>query len=92
MAAVPEEDKDHAAYAEPVITRNPGLLYGLANLIDNAADFAGSRVDITMRWDRDQVAISIEDDGRGFAQDIIDKLGEPYVTTRRWPLERSAGR
>jgi len=84
MSAVPEEDKDHAAYAEPVITRNPGLLYGLANLIDNAADFAGSRVDITMRWDRDQVAISIEDDGQGFAQDIIDKLGEPYVTTRRW--------
>ena len=84
MSALPEEEADHAARAEPVITRNPGLLYGLANLIDNAADFAASRVDIVMRWDRDQVEISIEDDGRGFAQDIIDKLGEPYVTTRRW--------
>ena len=84
MSAQSEENEDHPARAEPVITRNSGLLYGLANLIDNAVDFAGTRVDIAMRWDRDQIAILIEDDGQGFAQDIIDRLGEPYVTTRKW--------
>ena len=27
--------------------------------------------------------ITIRDDGPGFAQDIIDRLGDPFVTTRR---------
>ena len=30
----------------------------------------------------DEVAITIADDGPGFAPGIIDRIGEPYVTTR----------
>ena len=36
---------------EPVCRRNPGMIYGLGNIVDNAVDFAGSRVTITADWD-----------------------------------------
>jgi two-component system, sensor histidine kinase RegB len=68
---------------EPVAARNPGLLYGLGNLVENAVDFARTRVEITAGWDNRTVWIAILDDGPGFPPDIIDRLGEPYVTHRR---------
>jgi two-component system, sensor histidine kinase RegB len=69
--------------AEPNIWRNPAIKYGLSNLIGNAADFARSRVDIEARWGPGEVAVTITDDGPGFSQEVIDRLGEPYVTTRQ---------
>jgi two-component system, sensor histidine kinase RegB len=69
--------------AEPKIWRNPAIKYGLGNLIGNAADFARSRVDIEARWGPGEVAVTITDDGPGFSQEVIDRLGEPYVTTRQ---------
>ena len=68
---------------EPVAHRNPGLLYGLGNLVDNAVDFARSEVRIAAEWTLEMVKITIVDDGPGFSPDVIDQLGEPYVTTRR---------
>jgi two-component system sensor histidine kinase RegB len=59
------------------------VVYGLGNLIENAVDFARERVEITARWSEDHVAVTISDDGLGFAPDIIDRIGEPYVTSRR---------
>ncbi len=79
---------------EPVAGRNPGLLYGLGNLIDNAVDFAKSEVRILAEWSASEVAITITDDGPGFSPDVIDQLGEPYVTTRRagqTPAEEHGG-
>lgn len=68
--------------AEPVVRRNAGLLYGLGNLVENAVDFAGSRVHIKASWAGDRVQVSISDDGPGFPPDILGRIGEPYVTTR----------
>lgn len=65
---------------EPVIQRNPGILYGLGNLVENAIDFAKTRVDISASWSDHFVKITIQDDGPGFSPDILMKLGEPYVT------------
>jgi two-component system, sensor histidine kinase RegB len=67
---------------EPVGRRNPALLYGLGNLVENAVDFARSRVEVAVRWTTHQVAITIADDGPGFAPEILGRIGEPYVTTR----------
>lgn len=67
---------------EPVGTRNPAILYGLGNLIENAVDFARARVEVAVRWTGNQVAITIADDGPGFSAEIMDRIGEPYVTTR----------
>ena len=69
--------------SEPVAARNPGLAHGLGNLVDNAVDFAEGEVRLSAEWTDDAVRITIADDGPGFAPDVIDRLGEPYVTTRR---------
>ncbi|HYC18394.1 MAG TPA: ActS/PrrB/RegB family redox-sensitive histidine kinase [Pseudolabrys sp.] len=68
---------------EPVGARNPAILYGLGNLLENAVDFAGDRVSVDAQWDEDSVGVTIGDDGPGFAPEILARIGEPYVTSRR---------
>lgn len=68
---------------EPIVVRRPGLIYGLGNLIENAVDYAEKGVVIAARWSQTTVSISIIDDGPGFAPELIETLGEPYVSTRR---------
>ena len=68
---------------EPVGARNPAVLYGLGNILENAVDFARERVQVTAKWDSDRVTIVISDDGSGFPPEIIDRMGEPYVTSER---------
>ncbi|WP_395666780.1 ActS/PrrB/RegB family redox-sensitive histidine kinase [Methylocella sp.] len=74
--------KIHGDGREPVARRNPGILYGLGNLIENAIDFAASEVRIQAGWDAASVRISIDDDGPGFSPEVMSRVGAPYVTTR----------
>jgi two-component system sensor histidine kinase RegB len=67
---------------EPSCRRNPAILYGLGNLVENAVDFAESAVVIATHWTHDRVLVSIEDDGPGFPADVLTRLGEPYLTSR----------
>lgn len=67
---------------EPVFRRHVALLQGLGNLIENATNFARSRVVIDALWDKGTVTLTIADDGPGFPPDLIARLGEPYLTTR----------
>lgn len=67
---------------EPLGKRNAGIIYGLGNLIENAVDYAKSQVTITVRHDEQMVRLAIEDDGEGFAPDILQRIGDPYVTRR----------
>jgi two-component system sensor histidine kinase RegB len=73
---------------EPVGRRNPAIVQGLVNFVENAVDFASEHVTVGTEWTDDIVAITIADDGPGFSAAIIDRIGEPYVTTRR---DRPAG-
>ena len=67
---------------EPNVARNPAVLYGLGNLMENAVDFAAEHVTVAASWTEETVGISITDDGPGFAPEIIARVGEPYVTSR----------
>jgi two-component system sensor histidine kinase RegB len=67
---------------EPVTQRNPGVIYGLGNLVENAIDFATTKVEIDAHWSQDEVRIVIADDGEGFPSNVLEQLGEPFVTTR----------
>lgn len=80
--ARPGEAAISATLPEPVGERRPGVIYGLGNIIENAVDFAHSKVRILARWDEREIEITIADDGPGFSADVMDTLGEPYVTTR----------
>jgi two-component system, sensor histidine kinase RegB len=70
-------------FAEPIGGRNPAILYGLGNLVENAVDFAKERVEVAASWTGRDVNVTISDDGPGFAAEIMERIGEPYVTTHR---------
>ncbi len=73
----------HAAGApEPQVARLPEVLYGLGSLIQNAVQFARSTIEVSTRWDDKRVEVTIADDGPGFALGVLDRLGEPYLSTR----------
>ena len=74
---------------QPEVWRAPELIHGLGNIIENAADFAGSRVRVEASWDAARIAVAIEDDGPGFAPEIYERIGEPYITSR--PGRRAFG-
>jgi two-component system, sensor histidine kinase RegB len=78
----PDVTPGSAAAVEPVTQRNPGVLYGLGNLLENAVDFADTKVEVDARWSEDEVKIVIADDGSGFPPYVLEQLGEPFVTTR----------
>jgi two-component system sensor histidine kinase RegB len=69
--------------AEPIGGRNPAILYGLGNLVENAVDFARGSVQVAADWSAEDVGVTISDDGPGFAPEIMDRIGEPYVTSTR---------
>src|SRR5437763_10145887 len=72
-----------AGAREPVGIRNPAILYGVGNIVENAVDFAHTTVEVNAWWNNDTVEIVISDDGPGFAPDIIKRIGEPYLSRRR---------
>lgn len=76
-------ESEATAGAPPDFVRRTEILYALRNLIENAVAFSRKRVTVGARWWADTVEISITDDGPGFSADVIDQLGEPYVSTRR---------
>ena len=67
---------------EPLVFRHPGIIYGLGNIVENAVDFANDRVDVEADWSAKDIRIKISDDGPGFAHNVMDQIGDPYVTTR----------
>lgn len=73
---------------EPVGERKPGVIYGLGNIIENAIDYAAAEVEVTARWSSDDVTVTIADDGPGFPLELMDSIGEPYVSSRRFHEKR----
>lgn len=80
---VPISVSGKGADPAPIMRANPALTYGLGNLIENAADFAESQVTVEGSWDEGNVYIKVQDDGPGFAPDVLTRLGEPYISRRR---------
>ncbi len=80
--APPVSEIEGGDYAVPQVWRAPELLHGLGNIIENAADFANALVAVTATWDEQYLHIAVQDDGPGFAPEILEVLGEPYITSR----------
>lgn len=78
-------------FQEPVLWRNPAILYGLGNLVENAVDFAQRQVTVDVNWTDERAQIDIVDDGPGFAPEQLEKLGEPDIGTTRKAVRRRKG-
>ena len=61
------------------ISKSIEIVYGLRNFIGNANKFCTKKVFITLKSDNENTEVCIEDDGKGYPNDIISKIGEPYL-------------
>lgn len=77
--------------AIPTCARNPGVIYGIGNLVENAVDFASARVMVTATWTTERVEVRVVDDGPGFRADVLGRLGDPYVTSRSRDRDEKRG-
>jgi two-component system, sensor histidine kinase RegB len=73
------------------IQRTPEITYGLRNFIGNAVKFSKSAVKINLNSDDKKIEIKINDDGPGIPEDIIDKIGEPYIKSKSKELSSNSG-
>ena len=68
---------------EPEIIFKDEIMYALGNIIQNAIFYSKANVTAELYYNNLQVKIIITDDGNGFSKDIIDKLGEPYISKNK---------
>ncbi len=61
------------------ITKSIEIVYGLRNFVGNANKFCKSKIYINLRSNTETTTVTIEDDGEGYPNDIISKIGEPYL-------------
>ena len=61
------------------ITKSIEIVYGLRNFIGNANKYSSNKVFINLKSDNEITQIIIEDDGKGYSNDILSKIGEPYL-------------
>ena len=73
------------------IQRTPEIIYGLRNFIGNAVKFSKSKVKINLTSDKKLIEIKINDDGPGIPEDIINKIGEPYIKSKSKELSANSG-
>lgn len=66
----------------PNCIRNPGILYGLGNIVENSVDYADEKVVLETGWDSETIWVKVMDDGLGFDDEVLAKIGEPFVTRR----------
>ena len=73
------------------IQRTPEIIYGLRNFIGNAVKFSKSRVKINLSSNKKNIEIRINDDGPGIPEDVIQKMGEPYIKSKSKELSSNSG-
>ncbi|WP_091295838.1 sensor histidine kinase RegB [Gemmobacter aquatilis] len=68
---------------EPTILRQPEIIHGLRNLIQNAVDFARAQVWVEGEWAAGRLQIRIIDDGPGYPPQLIGRIGDPFMRSRK---------
>jgi two-component system sensor histidine kinase RegB len=66
----------------PRLRQSSEIMHGMANIVQNAIQFARARVEIDVVADGESLTIAVADDGPGIPTPILDHLGEPYLSTR----------
>ncbi len=65
-----------------LVHRQPELIHGIGNVIQNAFQFAASTVRANISWTPETVTVCITDNGPGFPASLLQKVGQPYISTR----------
>ena len=73
------------------ITKSIEIVYGLRNFIGNANKYSSNKVFINLKSDNEITQIIIEDDGKGYSNDILSKIGEPYLKSSNDEYKSKSG-
>ena len=73
------------------ITKSIEIVYGLRNFIGNANKFSKSKVFISIKSDNSITEVVIEDDGEGYPNDVLSKIGEPYIKSYKSSIKSKSG-
>ncbi len=65
---------------EPEIIFKDEIMYALGNIVQNAITYSIKIVTVELIYSKTFMKIIISDDGNGFSKDIVDKLGDPYIS------------
>jgi len=76
-----ESAPDPSEPRDPVLPRRPEIMHGLGNLLQNAIEFAREEVKVLIAWTRQEITITVTDDGPGFPADVLRRLGDPYLSS-----------
>lgn len=68
---------------EPIVARQPEIIHGLRNLIQNAVDFATTTVWIEIDWTPTEIRLRIIDDGKGYSPHVIGWIGDPFIRGKK---------
>ncbi len=82
---------DGAGSVQPTVFRQPEIIHGLRNLVQNAVDFARENVWIESTWSDQTISVRIMDDGRGYPQHQLGRIGEPFLRRRSAGESRRPG-
>lgn len=66
----------------PAIIADAALKQVFSALLDNAQEAGARRVVVSLDEDEDDLLIGFNDDGPGFQLQILEKLGQPYQSTK----------
>ena len=55
---------------------------GLGNIIQNAVQHAKNKIDVDISWNNEFIFISVQDDGKGFTNEILERIGNPYISNK----------
>jgi two-component system sensor histidine kinase RegB len=78
-------DLTDLAGQDPEIISDTALRQVFATLFDNAVEAGARHVQLRPAIARGVLGISVADDGRGFPPEILERLGQPYQSTKGQP-------
>jgi len=70
------------AAQQPTVQRRPEVIHAVRNLVQNAVDFARTTVWIDAEWGATTLTVRVVDDGEGYSNDILGRIGDPFVKRR----------
>ena len=73
------------------ITKSIEIVYGLRNFIGNANKFSLNKIFINLKSNANFTEVIISDDGSGYPNDILSKIGEPYLKSLKLKDKEKSG-
>lgn len=66
----------------PRIVAEQTLAQAITNILNNAADASPAAVEVSGHWTEDELVLEIADRGSGLAPEIMNRAGEPFLSTK----------